>query len=220
MENVLQNNYNLTRKQQEILNFLITNKDNFIQAPTLNELCVAIGLKSRGSLHKHIQGLINAGLVEAPNRKQRGVRLTSLSLSTNSTSELAKQVDEGYGTPFVGTIAAGSPIEALENKSYMHIPNEIKTEGSCYILQVKGDSMIDEGIFNGDWVIIEQRSYAKNGEIVVALVDKMDATLKHIEQYPHETVLIPANKNMKAMHFQPQQIEIQGVLVGQMRSYK
>lgn len=216
----MQNNYNLTRKQQEILEFLINNKDDFIQPPTLNELCAAIGLKSRGSLHKHIQGLIKAGLVEAPNRKQRGVRLTPLSLLNNSTGEIPKQVDEDDGTPFVGTIAAGSPIEAVENKSYMHIPNEIKTEGSCYILQVKGDSMIDEGILNGDWVIIEQRSYANNGEIVVALVDKTEATLKHIEQYPHETVLIPANRNMKAMHFQPQQVEIQGVLVGQMRSYK
>ena len=80
--------------------------------------------------------------------------------------------------------------------------------------------MIDDGIFDGDWVIIEQQSYASNGQIVVALIDKADATLKYIEQYPHETVLIPANKHMQAMRFQPKQVEIQGVLVGQMRSYK
>ena len=79
--------------------------------------------------------------------------------------------------------------------------------------------MIDDGIYDGDWVVIEQRSHARNGEIVVALVDKTEATLKYIEQYPHETVLIPANNKMQAMHFQPHQIEIQGVLVGQMRSY-
>ncbi|MCK5356264.1 MAG: transcriptional repressor LexA, partial [Methyloprofundus sp.] len=71
----------------------------------------------------------------------------------------------------------------------------------------------------GDWVIIEQRSVARNGEIVVALIDKAEATLKFIEQYPHETLLIPANSNMSAMKFKPEQVEIQGVLVGQMRSY-
>ena len=213
----MQNTPHLTRKQQDLLDYLIANQDQFIQAPTLDELCLAMGLKSRGSLHKHIQGLIQAGWVEAPQRKQRGVRLTAQALAIKTETSA---VNEAHFTPFVGTIAAGSPIEALENISYMKIPDEIKTDNPCYILQVKGDSMIEEGIFNGDWVIIEQRSHARNGEIVVALVDKTEATLKHIEQYPHETVLIPANKNMQALRFLPQQVEIQGVLVGLMRSYK
>ena len=213
----MQNTPHLTRKQQDLLDYLIANQDQFIQAPTLDELCLAMGLKSRGSLHKHIQGLIQAGWVEAPQRKQRGVRLTAQALAIKTETSA---VNEAHFTPFVGTIAAGSPIEALENISYMKIPDEIKTDNPCYILQVKGDSMIEEGIFNGDWVIIEQRSHARNGEIVVALIDKTEATLKHIEQYPHETVLIPANKNMQALRFLPQQVEIQGVLVGQMRSYK
>jgi repressor LexA len=209
----MQNNFNLTRKQQEVLAFLVSHQDTFPNPPTLDELCLAMGLKSRGSLHKHIQGLIAAGLVVAPNRKQRGVRLTEQPATELSAAE-------NQGTPFIGSIAAGSPIEALVNISYMSIPDEIKTDKPCYILQVKGDSMVDTGIFDGDWVIIEQQSHARNGQIVVALIDKSDATLKYIEQYPHETVLIPANKNMQAMHFTPQQVEIQGVLVGQMRSYK
>ncbi|NOR70939.1 MAG: transcriptional repressor LexA [Methylomarinum sp.] len=210
-------NHHLTRKQQEVLDFLISNQQQFIQAPTLNELCLAMGLKSRGSLHKHIQGLINAGFVEAPNRKQRGVRLTEKHLQNKTTdNELIYEA----ATPFIGSIAAGEPIEAIDNTRYMNIPNEIKTDNPCYILQIKGDSMIEIGIFDGDWVIIEQRSHARNGEIVVALIDKTDATLKYIEQYPHETILIPANNTMQALHFQPQQVEIQGVLVGQMRSYK
>jgi len=216
----MQGDYHLTRKQQEVLDYLIANHEDFIQPPTLDELCFAMGLKSRGSLHKHIQSLISAGLVEAPNRKQRGVRLTQQALALKAAVETIPSSHEQHFTPFVGKIAAGSPIEALENISYMTIPDEIKTEKTCYILQVKGDSMIDDGIFDGDWVIIEQRSYARNGEIVVALVDKADATLKYIEQYPHETLLIPANKSMKAMRFLPEQVEIQGVLVGQMRSYK
>jgi repressor LexA len=102
----------------------------------------------------------------------------------------------------------------------MSIPDEIKTDKPCYVLKVKGDSMIEEGIYDGDWVIIEQRCHARNGEIVVALVDKVEATLKFIEQYPHEILLIPANAKMEAMHYQPAQVEIQGVLVGQMRSYR
>jgi len=210
----MKSSHDLTRKQQEVFAFLLNHQDTFINPPTLDELCLAMGLKSRGSLHKHIQGLINAGLVEAPNRKQRGVRLTSKSI------EAPSHPLESDKTPFIGSIAAGTPIEALENISYMSIPDEIKTEKPCYILQVKGESMIDVGIFDGDWVIIEQQSHARNGQIVVALIDKSDATLKYIEQYPHETVLIPANKNMKPMRFAPQQVEIQGVLVGQMRSYK
>lgn len=212
----MNNIYHLTRKQQQLLDFIIENQDQFPQPPTLDELCFAMGLKSRGSLHKHIQELINAGYIEAPNRKQRGVRLTAQYLEQNVS--LAEP--EQQGTPFVGAIAAGTPIEALENICYMNVPDEIKTDKPCYILQVKGDSMIDDGIFEGDWVIIEQQSHARNGQIVVALIDKADATLKYIEQYPHETVLVPANKNMQPMRFHPQQVEIQGVLVGQMRSYK
>ena len=214
----MKNIHNLTRKQQEVLDFLVNKQDTFINPPTLDELCLAMGLKSRGSLHKHIQGLINAGLVEAPNRKQRGVRLTRQ--HPVDSVESPDPISENSGIPFIGSIAAGSPIEAVVNVSYMTIPDEIKTNKPCYILQVKGESMIDIGIFDGDWVIIEQQCHARNGQIVVALIDKSEATLKYIEQYPHETVLTPANQSLQPMHFAPHQVEIQGVLVGQMRSYK
>lgn len=203
----------LTRKQQDIFEFLLSNQQKFSYPPTLDEVCAALGLNSRGSLHKHIKALIDAGLVEASDRKQKGIRLTE------KAQQYMLPTSETKGTPFVGYIAAGKPIEAIEQVSYLPIPNQIRTENTCYILQVKGESMIEEGIFDGDWVVIEQRSSARNGEIVVALIDKAEATLKFIEQYPHETLLIPANSNMSAMHFRPEQVEIQGVLVGQMRSY-
>ena len=203
----------LTRKQKDIFEYLLTNQKNFAYPPTLDELCAALGLNSRGSLHKHIKALIESGLVKPPERKQKGIRLT------DKAKNYIETANDMTGTPFVGYIAAGMPIEALENISYMAVPEQIKTQSPCYILQIKGDSMIEEGIFDGDWVIIEQRSTARNGEIVVALIDKAEATLKFIEQYPHETLLIPANSNMAAMHFKPNQVEIQGVLVGQMRSY-
>lgn len=203
----------LTRKQQEIFDFLLQNQDQFSHPPTLEELCAAMGLKSRGSLHSQIKALIDANLIEAPERKQRGIRLTEQAKALINKSETPSVL------PFVGYIAAGRPIEAIENIAYMTVPDELKTDSPCYVLKVKGDSMQEEGIFNGDWVIIEQRSHARNGEIVVALVDKSEATLKFIEQYPHETLLIPANSSMQAMRYRPEQVEIQGVLVGQMRSY-
>jgi repressor LexA len=204
----------LTRKQQEIFDFLVNNQASFANPPTLEELCAAIGLKSRGSLHNHIKALIDANLIEAPARKQRGIRLTEY--ACNLTSQ---PTAESHTLPFVGSIAAGRPIDAVESITYMTIPEQLKTEKPCYVLKIKGDSMLEQGIFDGDWVIIEQRSYARNGEIVVALVNKSEATLKFIEQYPHETLLIPANVKMETMRYKPEQIEIQGVLVGQMRSY-
>lgn len=204
----------LTRKQRELVEFLIQNQQQFPHPPTLQELCDALGLKSRGSLHLMLQGLIEANLIEPFDRKHRGIRLTQKAL------DLAmQQQEQAQGLPYVGKIAAGRPIEAIEDSRFMLVPDEIKTDKPCYVLQVKGDSMIEEGIFDGDWVVIEQRCHARNGEIVVALVDKSDATLKFIEQYPHETLLIPANSNMSAMRYHPTQVEIQGILVGQMRSY-
>jgi repressor LexA len=205
----------LTRKQKEIVDFLLQNPQAFAHPPTLEELCAALGLKSRGSLHRLIQGLIEAELIEALDRKHRGIRLTEKAKKIGQES-----IETPHSLRYIGMIAAGKPIEAIEDVRYMTIPDEIKTDQLCYVLKVKGDSMIEEGIYDGDWVVIEQRCHARNGEIVVALVDKSEATLKFIEQYPHETLLIPANSTMEAMRYHPTQVEIQGVLVGQMRSYR
>ena len=203
----------LTRRQREIFNFLRDNYESFAYPPSLDELCAVLGMASRGSLYKHIMALIEAGLVEPfMGKKRGGVRLTAQAQNEGSAYE--------PGLPFIGSIAAGKPIEAVENISYMTIPEALKTDKPCYVLQVKGDSMIEAGIFNGDWVVIEQRDYADNGEIVVALIENAEATLKYIEQSPGQVLLLPANANMSALSYRPEQIEIQGVLVGQMRSYR
>lgn len=203
----------LTRRQREIFNFLRDNRDTFTRPPSLDELCAALGMASRGSLYKHIMALIAAGLVEPfTGNKQGGVRLTAQAQSDDAAFE--------PGLPWVGLIAAGKPIEALETVSYMSVPDALKTDKPCYVLQVKGDSMIEAGIFDGDWVVIEQRSYASNGEIVVALIEQSEATLKYIEQSAEQVLLLPANANMTALSYRPEQVEIQGVLVGQMRSYR
>jgi repressor LexA len=203
----------LTRRQREIFDFLRDNYESFAHPPTLDELCVALGVASRGSLYKHVMALIAAGLVEPfASNKQGGIRLSAKAERNYTACE--------HALPFVGKIAAGRPIEALENIHYMAVPELLKSDKPCYVLQVQGDSMVEAGILDGDWVIIEQRSVARNGEIVVALIEKAEATLKYLEQSPGKVLLLPANARMEAMTYSPEQVEIQGVVVGQMRSYR
>lgn len=202
-------NANLTRRQQEIFDFLRDHAAQFPHPPTLSELCDAMGLSSKGSMHKQIQALIDAGLVEPMNNLRRGIRL----------SETAEAEDAGR-LPLLGYIAAGKPIEAVTQSENVEVPAALRSALPCYVLEVKGDSMVDEGILDGDWVVIERRQQARNGEIVVALVDDSEATLKRIEQKRGEVVLHPANRAHKSQHYHPDRIRIQGVLVGQMRRYQ
>ncbi len=197
----------ITRRQQEIYDFLVENLADFSHPPTLDELCVALGLSSKGSLHKQIQALIEAGLVEPMNNLRRGIRLTD-----------NMEQDEDM-LPMLGYIAAGRPIEAIEHQESIQVPESLRTSKPCYVLQIKGDSMIDEGIFDGDFIVVEKRSQARNGSIVVALIDNSEATLKRIEQKPGKVTLHPANADFKPMHYKPDQVDIQGILVGQMRRY-
>lgn len=196
----------LTRRQRSILEHLRTNRDNQAHPPTLDELCRALGLRSRGSMHKHVQALVEAGYVEPLSGRQRGVRL--------------RDDDESPTTlPLLGRIAAGRPIEALENPEALEVPLRLRGRGRCYVLQVIGDSMIDAGILDGDWVVIEQRDQARDGELVVALIDGEEATLKRIEQTPDGCILHPANAALEPLRYAPERVRIQGVVVGQMRAY-
>jgi len=197
---------NLTRRQQEIYDYLVENQDHFDHPPTHTELCRALGLTSRGSLHKHIQALIQAGLIEPMDRTHRGIRLTP-------------REEKEEGIPFLGTIAAGRPIEAVPQPEVLQVPDALLGRNPCYVLKVRGDSMIEEGILDDDYVVIEQRDSANNGDIVVALVRNEEVTLKRIEQKPGEVVLHPANASMKPMTYSPDEVQIQGVLKGLLRSY-
>ena len=197
----------LTRRQQEILDFLRENAGSFAHPPTLDELCAALGLRSRGSLHKQVQALVRAGFVEPMAGLHRGIRLTAV-----------EPVEAG--THFLGKVAAGSPIEAVPQPERIQVPPHLRTHKPCYVLQVVGDSMCEAGILHGDLVVIEQRDHARNGEIVVALVRGEETTLKRISQEPGRTVLSPENSAMQAMELDPHEVQIQGVLVGQMRSYR
>ena len=210
----------LTRRQQQICEFLQAHLDEFPHPPTLDELCQALGLKSRGSLHKQLQALIEAGLVEPMNNLRRGIRLVaSGSDSTARSRETAQQAANDNALPLYGKIAAGRPIEAIAHPESIEVPPALRTANDCYVLEVKGDSMVDEGILDGDWVVIEHREQARNGEIVVALVEGEEATLKRFELQHGQVMLHPANHAMAPLVYPADQVQIQGVLVGQMRRY-
>jgi len=198
----------LTRRQQSIHEYLLARDARGDGAPTLDALCDELGLSSRGSMHAQVRALIRAGLVEPMEGQQRGVRV--------------RPAAEGVPTQLalLGTIAAGRPIEAIEVPEHIDVPTQLRTDASCYVLRVRGDSMIEDGILDGDCVVIESRGYARNGEIVVALIDGMQATLKRIYQRPREVVLAPANSAMQPICMAPERVTIQGVVVGQMRAYR
>jgi repressor LexA len=197
----------LTRRQHDLLIYLRERRARGERAPSLGEICRDLGLASRGSLHKQVVALVEAGLVEAMNGKQRGVRLV----------DAANDADGGI--PLLGTIAAGRPIEALIRDESVTLPDWLRVPGPCYALRVKGDSMRDAGILDGDVVVVEQRQHARNGETVVALIDGESATLKRIEQTPAEVVLHAENPAYPPQRYRPEQVAIQGVLVAALRRY-
>lgn len=196
----------LTRRQQAIYDYLRLNAARFVYPPTYEELCQALGLSSRGSLHKHIQALIDAGLVE-PLAGRQGIRLV----------ESGRQES---GIPHLGAIAAGRPIEAISQPEFLPIPDFLVSQRPCYVLTVKGESMIEAGIMDGDLVVIEDRDSARNGEIVVALLNNEEATLKRLRNNNDGSVtLLPENSSMEPLTYPAEQVRIQGVLVSLLRRY-
>jgi len=195
----------LTKRQDQIYTYLLEHFQDFAEPPTLDELCQALGLSSRGSMHKHIHALIDAGLVEPMLGKQRGIRL-------------CLPPDEST-LPYLGKIAAGTPLEAIEDPTRIEVPHYLRSPGQCYVLEVNGDSMQDDGILDGDYVVIEKCKTAKNGDIVVAIIDNYEATLKRLESTESIVLLHAANKSIKPFVFESKRVKIQGKLVGQMRRY-
>ena len=217
------NTISLTRRQQEIFDFLKSSGDRFRHPPTLEELAEALGLRSRGSLHKHIQALISAGLIKPMNRLRRGIRLVKTAdgppASPSPLPSESLPLSGFLMLPLLGRIAAGQPIEAITGNEHIDVPAGLRSRSNCYVLQVQGDSMMDDGILDGDWIVVEPTQQAINGQVVVAMVDGSEATVKRILQRPDSVVLIPANSTMEPMYFAPDRVQIQGIVVGQMRSY-
>ena len=196
----------LTRKQKEVLDYItdFVREQGF--APTQKEIQAHFGFKSLGSVQDYIKYLTQGGFLNNDSHSVRG--LTPSHLSSQGTEEI----------PLLGSIAAGVPIEAIENTDTIAVPITMLKKGTHYALKVKGESMIDDGILSGDIAIIRHTTQADNGQIVVAVMDN-ETTLKRYFKKAKQIELHPANKTMQPIIIKDKDCEIRGVLVGLIRAY-
>jgi repressor LexA len=198
----------LTKRQREILDYL----NEFIQqhgyAPSLEEIGRRFGLSSLATVHKHLTNLQEKGFIKRAWNRSRSVELVS-SRTGNRSVEL----------PLFGYVAAGSPIEAVVSSETISVPEDFVGRRKAYVLRVRGESMIDEQIRDGDYVIVEDRRVAENGEMVIALVRGADVTLKKFYRENGRVRLQPANPSMQPLMIEADQVQVQGVIIGVMRRY-
>src|SRR5687768_1524169 len=198
----------LTKRQREILDYL----QDFIQqhgyAPSLEEIGRRFGLSSLATVHKHLTNLQEKGFIKRAWNRSRSVEMVP-------TSSGGRSID----LPLLGYVAAGAPIEAISTTETIAVPEEMVGRRDTYVLRVRGNSMIDEQICDGDFVIIEDRKTAQNGETVVALLGGSDVTLKKLYRENGRVRLQPANPAMQPLFIDPDQLQVQGVVIGVMRKY-
>jgi repressor LexA len=198
----------LTKRQREILDYL----QEFIQqhgyAPSLEEVGRRFGLSSLATVHKHLTNLEEKGCIRRLWNRSRSVELLS-----------ARTGQRAVELPMLGYVAAGLPIEAVTGTETIAVPEDLVGRRDTYVLKVKGDSMIDEQIRDGDYVIVEDRKTAENGEMVIALLGGSDVTLKKFYREHGRIRLQPANPAMQPMIVDAALVQLQGVVVGVMRKY-
>jgi len=198
----------LTKRQREILDYL----NDFIQqhgyAPSLEEIGRRFGLSSLATVHKHLTNLQEKGFIKRAWNRSRSVEL----LPTRAGGRALE-------LPLLGYVAAGAPIEAVTGTETIAVPEDLVGKRDTYVLQVKGDSMIDEQIRDGDYVVVEDRKTATNGEMVIALLGGADVTLKKFYKDNGRIRLQPANPAIQPLIIPADQVQVQGVVVGVMRKY-
>lgn len=198
------------RRQKQILDYIKQYIDTFGFAPTLKQIAKSINVSSLATVHEHLQALEKKGLIKKKIGSARGIALTNGVSSSTS---------QGLEVPVLGYIAAGSPIEPHTdpNATISISPSMVSSKKRVFVLQVRGESMIDEGIWDGDYVVVEQQEQAVNGEIVVALLDNGLATLKRYFKEATRIRLEPANRTMNPIF--AKNVTIQGKVVGLIRKY-
>ena len=204
----------LTKKQSKLYNFLKDKIKKTNVSPSFEEMKIAMGLKSKSGIQRLVNGLIERGFIEKKDNKKRAINIVNSSVSK-------KNNDLVINLPLLGSIAAGNPVEAIENSDEnIQIPlHLISANKKNYVLKVEGDSMVNKGIVDGDKAIIEYCNDAENGDIVVALINDNEVTLKKLKKDKDKLYLIPANDNYKIQSFNFDEIKIQGKLKGIIRSY-
>jgi repressor LexA len=198
----------LTTQEQNTLQFIRNYIAQFGYAPKFKEIGQAIGVNSQGTVHRYVQSLEDKGYLNRAKGNARGMSLAELPMVSPPV------------IPLVGRIAAGLPIEAIEDQQELNL-SELFMGPDLFALRVTGDSMIDAGILDNDYVIIKKQPIARDGDIVVAMIDRVEATLKRFRRKSNaEVMLIPENPDMQPMIYPAERVTIHGILVGQMRSYR
>ena len=198
----------LTRRQREILDYLTEFIEHHGYSPSLEEIGRRFGLSSLATVHKHLTNLQEKGFIKRAWNRSRSVELVPTGAGGRATE-----------IPLQGYVAAGDPIEAVVSPETVAVPDNLTGTRTTYALRVRGQSMIDEQIRDGDIVIVEDRKTAENGEMVIALLDASEVTLKTFHRENGRIRLQPANPAMQPLVVDAGRVQIQGVVVGLMRRY-
>ena len=204
----------ITRRQRQVYDYI----SDFVQrngySPSFEEIGEGMGLSSLATVHKHISNLEKKGLLTRDYNRSRSIDL----LPPKGRLKQAMAVNTTMVLPLLGKIAAGQPIEAVQNPETISLADFVRSK-EVFVLEVRGDSMQDEHIMDGDYVLVEKIKTAHNGDIVVALVDTTDATLKRFYREGDNIRLQPSNAAMKPIILPAVSVEIQGRVIGVLRKY-
>jgi repressor LexA len=201
----------LTERQRDILQFIREFQRERGIAPTHREICDRFGFSSYGTVYKHLSLLEKKGLIRRDWNQKRGVELIEKPASVEPPAGVRE-------LPLFGTIAAGQPLEVQQSDETITVPERLTSRGENFVLKVRGDSMMDDGILDGDYVIIARRERADNGEMVVANVNG-EVTLKRLYREGEQIRLQPANSLMNPIYAHARDVTVQGVVVGLMRRF-
>jgi repressor LexA len=215
----------LTAKQRELLIFIDGRLNESGISPSFDEMREALDLKSKSGVHRLISALEERGFIRRLPNRARALEVLKLpearpsAMVTPLRPAVAAPANDLLEVPLHGRIAAGTPIEALQGTENFAVPAALLGPGEHYALEVSGDSMVDEGILDGDFALIRKVDTARDGEIVVALIDNEEATLKTFRHEGSMIRLDPANRNYEAQRYDPRRVQIQGRLAGLIRRY-
>ena len=199
----------LTKKQRQILDYVESFVETNGYSPSYEEIADHFGYNSLATVHEHLTNLEQKGFLRKNYNKSRSLEVVRADLHAPALE-----------LPLMGAVAAGLPIEAVQEQETITVPHDMVRRGNNYVLRVRGDSMIDEQIRDGDYIIVNSRQTAENGEMVVALVNGESATVKKFYREPAGRVrLQPANPSMQPMYYPGDAVQIQGIVVGVIRKY-
>lgn len=199
----------MTKRQKQLLDFLRGYIAQHGYAPTLEEIGQHFSLSSLATVHKHLQNLERKGLIRRLANRSRALEVTTRPRGTG----------RAVTVPLLGRVAAGTPIEPVEGPETVTLPEEFLGRGETYALRVQGDSMVGDGILDGDLVVVEARRDAENGATVIALV-RGEATVKKLYRERNRIRLVPANERLKPIVVRPDEIEIRGEVIAVLRRYR